>query len=90
MDELKLIQQQGRGQRAEELLRNELLQEIFAGLEADYISTWKITSVKDTEAREKLFLAVNILGKIQEHIKRFAADGRLATKDLASIKYLKP
>ncbi len=90
MDDVRATAAQGKGQRAEELLRNELLQEVFKGLQDDYINNWKITSVKDTQAREALWLAVNILGKIQDHIKLFATNGRLATKHLAQIKYPKP
>lgn len=89
-DEIKLTQQQGKGQRAEELLRNELLQETFKTLEADYTNSWKITPVNDTLARERLWTAVNILIEMQNHIKKVARDGKLASKDLANIKYLKP
>ena len=90
MDEVKLTRQQGRGQRAEELLRNELLQEAFKTLTDDYIKAWQITSAKDTQAREQLWLAVNIIGKVQEHLKKVAIDGQIASKDLARVKYLKP
>ena len=90
MDEVKLTLQQGRGIRAEELLRNELLQEAFETLRADYINAWQITSAKDSQAREQLYLAVNILGKVKDHLKKVAINGQIASKDLAGIKYLKP
>ena len=90
MDEIAATAKQGKGARAEELLRNELLQESFKYLNDEYISAWRRTTVKDTEAREKLWQAVQIVGLVQDHLKKFVSDGKVSTKDLANIKYLKP
>ncbi len=89
MDEIKLGIVQGRGARAEELLRSDIFNETFAALEAEYIAAWRIVAVKDTQARERLWQAVNILGKVKDHLVTLAQNGRMATKDLAEIKYLK-
>ena len=89
MDEIKAAQAQGRGQRAEELLRNELLQETIATLRSEYVSAWSRTSAKDTDARERLWQAYQIVGIVEEQLKKIAVDGRIATKDLAKVKYLK-
>jgi hypothetical protein len=74
-----------RGARAKALLDNELLAESFAKLEADYIAAWRITPARDTDARERLWQAVNIVGKVKEHIGRVAADGKLAQRQLDEL-----
>src|SRR5262249_42749317 len=50
-----------RGARAKELLGSELLKEVFAQIESDYIAGWRNTSARDTDARERLWLAVQVL-----------------------------
>jgi hypothetical protein len=71
-----------RGARAEALLGNELLAEAFATLDAEYVKAWRTAPVRDTEMREKLWVAVNIVGKVKDHLARVIADGRLAQADL--------
>ncbi len=89
MDETKAVRQQTLGIRAEELLKNELLQQTFDAISADYIWSWKRTDPKDADARERLWTAVKIVEDVQIHLRRHVENGKLATKDLASIKYLK-
>ncbi len=89
MDEFKAGAVQQKGVRAQELLNNDLLQEVFTYLETEYLTAWRRTRVRDTEAREKLWQAVQIVGLVQDNLKKFIVDGRIATRDLASIKYLK-
>ena len=78
-----------KGDRAETLLRDPLVQECFKVLRQEYTQAWTNTALKDTDARERLWQAIHLVGKIEDHMKRIAADGRLATRDLAEIKYLK-
>lgn len=85
MDEIKLGQAQHRGIRAEELLNNSLLQEAFQYLEAEYLKAWRTTKVRETESREKLWQAIQILGIIQEHIKGHVTNGRIAAADLRRL-----
>ena len=89
MNEIDLHDRQERGSRAEELLRNELMQEAFKVVHAEYVSEWLRTDAKDTQGRERLWQAVRSLGQIELHIRKVARDGKLASKDLATIKYLK-
>ena len=85
MDEIKLGQAQHRGIRAQELLDNSLLQETFQYLEATYLKAWRSTKVLDTQSREKLWQAIQILGIIQEHLKMHVRDGRIAADDLRRL-----
>jgi predicted metal-dependent hydrolase len=71
-----------RGAQAETLLRNELLQEAFAALDAEYIKAWRVTPARDTIAREKLWQAVNVLGKVRDHLGKVVNDGKLAQAEV--------
>jgi len=92
MDEIKLGQAQHRGIRAEELLNNSLLQEAFQYLESEYLQAWRSTKVRETESREKLWQAIQILGIIQEHLRLHVTNGRIAAGDLRrlSAEFNKP
>jgi hypothetical protein len=81
-DESKLQQDAVRGSRAKSLLENELLIEAFDALEKAYIASWRTTNADATADREKLFLAVNIIGKVRDHIGMIASNGNLAQKEL--------
>lgn len=89
MDEIELGRQQHRGLRSHELLENETLKDAFKYLNDEYLKAWRNTRVRDTDAREKLWQAVHIVSLVQDHLKKWVVDGRIATKDLAQIKYLK-
>lgn len=75
----------GRAARAADLMRNEELTAAFKTLEDTYTQAWRSTTVDDVGAREKLFLAVNLIGKVQEHLAKVLANGRLAAHELRTI-----
>jgi len=85
MSEDKLHAAISRGARAEALLSNELLQEAFARLEQDYIEAWKISPARDTDGRERLWQAVNIVAKVRDHIVRVVNDGKLSQRHLSEL-----
>ena len=73
------------GARAEQLLDNELLTEAFAALEAGYVSAWRATAIDDLNGREKLFLAINVVGKVRDHLGAVVANGKLAEAELKEL-----
>jgi len=77
-----------RGARAKELLGSETLKEVFAQIEADYIEGWRRTSARDTDARERLWLAVQVLGLVKDHLVIIANDGKLARAELDRLANL--
>lgn len=81
-DEFKLIKARERASQAEALLRNELLQESLTYLEKRYMDEWRITHINDVVAREKLFLAVNIVGKVRDHLTTTISSGKIAQIEL--------
>ena len=87
-DESQLHQATARAARAQELLDHELLSEAFEALERSYIAAWRATTIDDTAGREKLFLAINIVGKVRDHLASVVANGRLAEAELQQLAHL--
>lgn len=71
--------------RAQNLLDNELLAEAFKGLEEAYSTAWRSTTIEDVSAREKLFLAINIVGKVRDHLTSVVNNGKLAAAELKEL-----
>lgn len=63
----------------------DILGEAFATLEAEYLKAWKATPARDSEARERLWQAVQIVGKVEAHLRAIAAGRKLAERQLAEI-----
>jgi len=84
-DESKLDQAAAKAVRAQQLLDNELLAEAFKGLEDNYTAAWRATTIDDAGAREKLFLAINIVGKVRDHLTAVVTNGKLAQAELKAL-----
>jgi hypothetical protein len=85
IDESKLDQATAKAVRAQELLDNELLIEAFRGLEDSYTAAWRATRIDDVAAREKLFLAINVVGKVRDHLTGILTNGKLAQAELKEL-----
>jgi hypothetical protein len=85
-DELTLHRDKDRGARAEALLRNDLLIEAFAALDAEYVRAWRLTHINDVNARERLFQAVQIVAKIKDHLGKVLNNGKLAQRELDDLE----
>jgi hypothetical protein len=83
--EMKLNADLARRARAEVLMADELLQESFARLEERYLEEWRVTQFRDTDARERLWQAVNILRKVKDHLAKIVADGKLAQREIDQL-----
>jgi hypothetical protein len=84
-NEAQLLDDVSRAGQARALLDNELLGSAFAALERSYLEAWRASHVDDCAAREKLFLAVNIVGKVRDQLARVVADGTLAQRELKQL-----
>jgi len=87
-DEIALTKDAERGLNAERLLGDELLAEAFAALEADYIAAWKATAARDSDARERLWQALQIVGLVKSHLAAIVSSGRLAQRELDDVARL--
>ncbi len=89
MDESKLKLAVEKARLASDLRANEFLAECFETLKKEYIDYWLITHITDEKGRERLWQAVQIVGKVQEHLGKLIDGGKLATSHLSSIKTMK-
>ena len=74
-----------KARRAQDLIDDELLGEAFRALEDNYASAWRATLIDDVAGREKLFLAINIVGKVRDHLTAIVANGKLAQAELKEL-----
>jgi hypothetical protein len=84
-DEIKLNADLARQARALALLQDEILQEAFARLEERYIEEWRVSQFRDTDARERLWQAVNVVRKVKDHLAKVVADGKLAQREIDQL-----
>ncbi len=85
MSDDKLHNEITRANRAKELLNDELLVNAFKTLEDAYISMWRSTSPDQGDAREKLYLAINVIGKFRDHLTAIISNGTIATAELNKL-----
>lgn len=85
-DDFKLHKDAERGARAQELVESVTLQAAFDDLETAYIDFWRSSvALNDIQGRERLWQAVQIVGKVREHLKITAANGRVALAELQNL-----
>jgi hypothetical protein len=85
VDESKLSIAAARALRAQNLIGDDLLAEAFKALEDSYTAAWRATTIDQVAAREKLFLAINVVGKVRDHLTVVLNDGKLAAAELKQI-----
>lgn len=85
MNETQLGEAAAKAVRAQDLLDNDLLSEAFKGLEESYTAAWRASGIDDVAAREKLFLAINIVGKVRDHLTAIVMNGKLAQAELTEL-----
>jgi hypothetical protein len=76
-----------RANRAKALLSDDLLSGAFKTLREAYLTAWESTKYNDTDGRERLWQAVQIVGKVQAQLTSYVNDGRLAQAELDRINY---
>lgn len=84
-DEIKLTAEREKAAQAQRLLTDEMLQGAFKGLEEAYTSAWRATTIDDVSSREKLFLAINVVGKVRDHLQAIVNNGKLAEAELKAL-----
>jgi hypothetical protein len=72
--------------KAKQLFENPLLKESFDKLKKLYADSLFNTGAKETETREKLWLAYNVVGKVEQNLLEMIDTGKLATKQLEDFR----
>jgi len=85
-DELSLQRAVNRAQEARTLLESELLNGAFKSLEESYTSAWRATTIDDVSGREKLFLAISVIGKVRDHLSSAVSNGSVAEAEIKSLR----
>ena len=82
----KLIKESSRGVKAQQILDNELYKESFDELKKSYEEAIFQTKPTDDKARFSIYLAYQILGKVENHLRTVMETGKLADKQLQDLK----
>lgn len=85
MSEIVLTKATERAAQAQRLLDDKMLAEAFKGLEEAYTAAWRATLIDDISGREKLFLAINVVGKVRDHLTAIVNNGKLAQAELKEL-----
>jgi|LakMenE01Jun11ns_1017448.scaffolds.fasta_scaffold9232179_2 hypothetical protein len=74
-----------RGAEAERLLNHELLKESFEKVATHITNAWATTSPLEVEAREKLYLKLQVLQEVREHLRIAAENGKFTKSRLEKL-----
>ena len=75
-----------RSQKAKQLLENPIFKESLEELKKLYTQSLFNTGAKESDTREKLWLAYNVVGKVENHIREIFETGKLASKQLEDFR----
>lgn len=80
-----------RSHKAKLILENPIFKESLEELKKLYTTSLFNTGVKEQDAREKLWMAYQVVGKVEQHIQEILDTGKLAKKQLEDFrKEIKP
>ena len=82
----KLNQELTQANKAKQLFDNPLFKESFEKLKKLYADSLFNTGAKETETREKLWLAYNVVGKVEQNLLEIIDTGKLANKQLEDFR----
>jgi len=74
--------------RAQEVLGNEAFQQVFADVKQEITDQWTKSPARDQEGREKLWLMLSLLNKLEVTLQATLDSGKLAKLDLEHEKTL--
>ena len=69
------------GNRARECLENEQFNWAFESIEQELTNAWRTSPARDVEAREKIFLSLQLLTKLKAALQGSLETGKLAEAD---------
>ena len=66
-----------REEDAKRLLENDLFQEAFETLRTELMTRWENSSSNETEAREQIWLGLQLLQRVRQHLESIVETGQL-------------
>lgn len=85
-DEAKLRKQQDRGERAQRVLENELVQEAFDEIEKTIMQAWKDSPADAEKERYNAYLMYRLFNNFRSHFDHIVRTGEAANNELLQIK----
>ena len=82
----QLQQEVSQANKVKQLFENPLLQESFDKLKKIYSDSLFSTGANEESTREKLWMAYNIVGKVEQNLKEILDTGKLASKQLEDFR----
>ena len=82
----KLNQELSQANRAKQLFNDPLLKESFDKLRNLYSTSLLNTGANENETREKLWLAYQMVGKVEQNLLEMIDTGKLASKQLEDYR----
>lgn len=68
--------------RANEVLENEAYLDAFGAIKTEIETQWRTSPARDTDGREKLWVMLGLLTKLQATLETTMQSGKLAAADL--------
>ena len=82
-DQARRSAEVSRSNQAKQILESELFKESVNTLKKIYSEALlEKTGAKESETREKLWIAYNVVGKVEQHLQSILETGKLAEKQL--------
>ena len=76
-----------RSNEAKQILESKLFQESIETLKKIYSEALlEKTGAKESDTREKLWIAYNVVGKVEQHLQTVIETGKLAAKQLEDFR----
>ena len=76
-----------RSNEAKQILESKLFQESIETLKKIYSEALlEKTGAKESDTREKLWIAYNVVGKVEQHLQTVIETGKLAEKQLEDFR----
>ena len=75
-----------RAEKAEALLRNELLTEAFDYLEQQFIQAWRSSGIGEAEDRERIYQLSQNLEALKGYVQTVISDGKMAQSQIDEVK----
>tara|TARA_Y100000034_G_C6818889_1_gene368624 strand:+ start:127 stop:372 length:246 start_codon:yes stop_codon:yes gene_type:complete len=70
-----------KGNAAEKLFNNPLIQEVFEKMETSYNNAWVSSGLDDIQKRETLFLSIRALSEFKLELESMITGGKIARKE---------
>ena len=75
-----------RAEKAEALLRNELLTDAFDYLERQFIQAWRSSGIGEAEDRERIYQLSQNLEALKGYFQTVVSDGKMAQSQIDEVK----